>query len=67
MPCGCARRAGRGTGSGSEVANFAWALSGRDGRVSEVAVRRLREVARHRLERAGLPLTAGLIGRAAPR
>lgn len=45
-----------------EVARLTWSLAGRDGRVSEAAVRRLRVVARARLARAGLPLSAGFVG-----
>jgi hypothetical protein len=45
-----------------EVARLTWSLAGRDGRVSEPAVRRIREIARVRLTRAGLPLSAGFVG-----
>lgn len=45
-----------------EVSRMTWLLAGRDGRVSEPGVRRIREVARARLARAGLPLSAGFDG-----
>ena len=45
-----------------DVAVLTWSLAGRDGRVSETAVRRVREIAVRRLARAGLPLSAGLTG-----
>lgn len=43
-------------GSRLEVASLSWALLGRDGRVSEQAVRRLRTVAEGRLGRHGLSM-----------
>ncbi|MCV2392913.1 hypothetical protein OEB99_01205 [Actinotalea sp. M2MS4P-6] len=49
-------------GARAEVAALTWSLAGRDGRVSEPAVRRLRTVAERRLARAGLPLSAGFVG-----
>ncbi|MBC7291697.1 MAG: hypothetical protein H5T83_10275 [Actinotalea sp.] len=45
-------------GSRRDVAHLSWALVGRDGRVSEAAVRRLREDARRRLARTGVVLPA---------
>lgn len=47
-------------GSRRDVARLTWSLVGRDGSVSEAAVRRLREDALRRLARAGVPLPAGL-------
>lgn len=43
-------------GSRRDVARLTWTLVGRDGRVSEAAVRRLRADARRRLARAGVVL-----------
>lgn len=43
-------------GSRLEVASLSWALLGRDGRVSEQALRRLRTVAEGRLARHGLSM-----------
>lgn len=45
-----------------DVARLTWSLAGRDGKVSEAAMRRLRAVAEVRLARAGLPLAAGFVG-----
>jgi hypothetical protein len=45
-----------------DVAVLTWSLAGRDGRVSEAALRRVREIAVRRLARVGLPLSAGLTG-----
>ncbi len=45
-----------------EVSRMTWSLAGRDGRVSEPGVRRIREIAQVRLARAGLPLSAGFDG-----
>ncbi|WP_199424809.1 hypothetical protein [Actinotalea solisilvae] len=47
-------------GARSEIAVLTWAFIGRDGRVTEAAVRRLRELAAQRLARLGLPVAAGL-------
>lgn len=47
-------------GTRSELSVLTWAFIGRDGRVTEAAVRRLRELAAHRLARAGMPVAAGL-------
>ncbi|WP_426593631.1 hypothetical protein ACPPVS_18105 [Cellulomonas sp. McL0617] len=43
-------------GARGEVQELAWAMVGRDGRVGERALRRVREVARSRLARHGLVL-----------
>ncbi|MCB2177729.1 MAG: hypothetical protein KQH57_18115 [Actinomycetales bacterium] len=45
-----------------EVSRLTWSLAGRDGRVSEPGVRRIREIATARLARVGLPLSAGFEG-----
>lgn len=47
-------------GSRRDVAHLTWSLVGRDGSVSEAAVRRLREDAVRRLARVGVVLPAGL-------
>ena len=41
-------------GARPEISALTWSFTGRDGRVTEAAVRRLRGVALHRLARAGL-------------
>jgi hypothetical protein len=43
-------------GARGEVQDLAWAMVARDGRVGERVLRRLKEVAHHRLERHGLTL-----------
>lgn len=43
-------------GARRDAQELAWALAGRDGRVSRRALRRVREVAAHRLARHGLDL-----------
>ncbi|MEZ0446234.1 hypothetical protein [Cellulomonas sp. ICMP 17802] len=43
-------------GARGEVQDLAWAMVARDGRVGERVLRRLKEVARHRLARHGLTL-----------
>lgn len=45
-------------GTRRDVAHVTWSLVGRDGRVSEAAVRRLRQDARRRLRRLGVDLPA---------
>ncbi|KGM08290.1 hypothetical protein N869_13360, partial [Cellulomonas bogoriensis 69B4 = DSM 16987] len=49
-------------GTRNEMAAITWTLIGRDGRVSEAAVRRLRGVTRHRLARHGVRLDEALNG-----
>jgi hypothetical protein len=46
-------------GTRRDVAHLTWSLVGRDGRVSEAAVRRLRDDARRRLRRVGVVLSPG--------
>lgn len=47
-------------GTRSELSALTWTFIGRDGRVSEAAVRRLRALALRRLARDGLTVPAGL-------
>jgi hypothetical protein len=49
-------RSARRHGARGEVQDLAWAMVGRDGRIGERVLRRLREVARRRLARHGLTL-----------
>ncbi|WP_225752704.1 hypothetical protein [Actinotalea sp. Marseille-Q4924] len=49
-------------GSRRDVAHLTWSFVGRDGRVSEAAVRRLRADARRRLARAGVTVPPGVLG-----
>ncbi|MBO3086126.1 hypothetical protein [Cellulomonas fengjieae] len=49
-------RLDRRHGARGEVQDLAWAMVGRDGRIGERVLRRLREVARRRLARHGLVL-----------
>lgn len=51
-------------GRRAEVATITWSLARQGGQVAEPAVRRLRSVAERRLARAGMPLSAGFVGRA---
>lgn len=48
----------RKDGTRGELQEVAWAMVGRDGRLSERTLRRVREVAAHRLARHGLDLDA---------
>lgn len=47
-------------GTRVELAALTWTFVGRDGRVSEPAVRRLRRLAEHRLARAGVVVPGGI-------
>ena len=64
-------RLDRRHGARGEVQDLAWAMVGRDGRIGERVLRRLREVARSRLARHGLtvddPETETLLGTRAVR
>ena len=54
-------------GTRRELSSLTWSFIGREGRVAEPAVRRLRTVAVRRLARRGVVLPAGIVQRAAGR